>query len=228
MAANPARRQKRIAKEAQTCEKLTLEQNGIYVDPKTTKSGTWIVYMQGPVNTIWETGVFRLDMSFPDGYPFDPIKIAFNKPIFHPNVGANNSKGAICLDIIRKEKWSPSYATAAVLTSIRSLLSDPNPSSPMNGEAARLFTSKMAEYKTRVAKTIKDYGQELAKLKNDKLQLEHNERPDDETMAKLKERGEVKGSSGTKASPRGSAGRKRSNDALGTVSSPAMKKQRSK
>ena len=55
--------------------------------------------------------------------------------MYHPNVYAD---GGICLDILQKA-WSPIYDVAAVLTSVQSLLSDPNPDSPANAEAARLY-----------------------------------------------------------------------------------------
>jgi ubiquitin-conjugating enzyme E2 A len=38
----------------------------------------------------------------------------------------------------------------SLLTSIRSLLADPNPESPANQEAAKLFVSNRAEYEKKV------------------------------------------------------------------------------
>ena len=46
--------------------------------------------------------------------------------------------GGICLDILQNQ-WSPIYDVSAILTSIQSLLCDPNPNSPANSEAARLY-----------------------------------------------------------------------------------------
>lgn len=69
--------------------------------------------------------------------------------MFHPNV---YNDGRICLDsifyhnIVLMNQWSPVYDVWAVLTSIRSLLCDPNPQSPANSEAARLFQENKAEY----------------------------------------------------------------------------------
>ncbi len=57
--------------------------------------------------------------------------------------------GSICLDILQN-KWSPIYDVSAILTSIQSLLGDPNPNSPANAEAARLFVENKHEYEERV------------------------------------------------------------------------------
>lgn len=86
--------------------------------------------------------------------------------MFHPNVYAN---GELCLDILQN-RWSPTYDVAAVLTSIQSLLHDPNPNrwveyfceyvlsnksySPANSEAASLYSNNMKEYIRRVRQTV--------------------------------------------------------------------------
>ncbi|XP_029127723.1 ubiquitin-conjugating enzyme E2 2-like [Cajanus cajan] len=56
--------------------------------------------------------------------------------------------GSICLDILQNQ-WSPIYDVAAILTSIQSLLCDPNPNSPANSEAARMFSENKCEYNRR-------------------------------------------------------------------------------
>ena len=60
--------------------------------------------------------------------------VKFVTRIFHPNI---YNDGQICLDILQNQ-WSPIYDISAILTSIQSLLSDPNPASPANSEASRL------------------------------------------------------------------------------------------
>ena len=51
------------------------------------------------------------------------------------------------------DQWSPVYDVWAILTSVRSLLCDPNPASPANSEAARLFQDNKMEYERRVKKS---------------------------------------------------------------------------
>ncbi|OAJ43684.1 ubiquitin-conjugating enzyme E2 2 [Batrachochytrium dendrobatidis JEL423] len=52
--------------------------------------------------------------------------------------------------------WSPTYDVAAILTSIQSLLHDPNPNSPANAEAARLFSDSRKDYNKRVRETVEE------------------------------------------------------------------------
>ena len=73
--------------------------------------------------------------------------------MFHPNI---YNDGSICLDILQN-MWSPVYDISSILTSIQSLLCDPNPKSPANNEAAELFHKNHKEYVQRV-KEIVEYS----------------------------------------------------------------------
>lgn len=95
----------------------------------------WQATIIGPDDTPYAGGIFTLEVAFPADYPFKPPHVQFLTPIFHPNI---NDKGSICLDIL-KDKWSPSLTVGKVLVSICSLLNDPNPNDPLNGEAAELM-----------------------------------------------------------------------------------------
>lgn len=44
-------------------------------------------------------------------------------------------------NLVLQSQWSPIYDVWAILTSIRSLLADPNPSSPANAVAAAMFSN---------------------------------------------------------------------------------------
>ncbi|KAH9474189.1 Ubiquitin-conjugating enzyme E2 2, partial [Psilocybe cubensis] len=85
-------------------------------------------------------------------YPNKPPTVKFLSRMFHPNVYANSE---LCLDILQN-RWSPTYDVAAILTSIQSLLHDPNPNSPANAEAAQLYRENMKEYVRRVKVTVEE------------------------------------------------------------------------
>ncbi|KAI6220824.1 39S ribosomal protein L28, mitochondrial [Aphelenchoides fujianensis] len=53
-----------------------------------------------------------------------------------------------------ENRWSPTYDVAAVLTSIQSLLDEPNPNSPANSVAAQLYQENRREYEKRVAAIV--------------------------------------------------------------------------
>ena len=75
--------------------------------------------------------------------------------MFHPNVYAD---GGICLDILQN-RWSPTYDVSAILTSIQSLLDEPNPNSAANSVAAQLYQENRREYKKRVAAIVEQSWQ---------------------------------------------------------------------
>lgn len=59
-------------------------------------------------------------MACRETFPFDPPKVKFTTPIYHPNV---NNEGGICLSILFKScsfdnGWTPSLSISALLISI--------------------------------------------------------------------------------------------------------------
>lgn len=58
------------------------------------------------------------------------------------------------LFLVLQNKWSHMIDIVSLLTSIRSLLSDPNPDSPANQEAAKLFVNNRGEYERRVKEIV--------------------------------------------------------------------------
>ena len=63
--------------------------------------------------------------------------------------------GSICLDILQS-KWSPTYNITGILTSIQSLLDEPNPNSPANAEAAQLYRENRREYERKVRECVEE------------------------------------------------------------------------
>lgn len=91
--------------------------------PKGENFYEWVSTILGPPGSVYEGGVFFLDIHFSPEYPFKPPKVTFRTRIYHCNI---NSQGVICLDIL-KDNWSPALTISKVLLSICSLLTDCNP-----------------------------------------------------------------------------------------------------
>ncbi|XP_062101310.1 ubiquitin-conjugating enzyme E2 1-like [Humulus lupulus] len=106
----------------------------------------WSATIFGPDETPWEGGVFSLRLTFGNNYPEKPPRVRFTSEIFHPNVYHD---GTLCMDIIQ-DAWSPCHNVSTILTSVQSLLTDPNPASPANPEAAQLYQNDIQAYNKRV------------------------------------------------------------------------------
>ncbi|KAL0680050.1 hypothetical protein Bca4012_008031 [Brassica carinata] len=107
----------------------------------------WKGAIKGSIETVFEGTEYRLSLSFSNDYPFKPPKIKFQTTCFHPN---DDVYGNICLDILQN-KWSSAYDVRTILLSIQSLLGEPNISSPLNTQAAQLW-SNQEEYRKMVKK----------------------------------------------------------------------------
>ena len=102
----------------------------------------WTANIIGPKGSPFEGGIFKLEIKFPDRYPFRAPDIRFKTPIYHPNIAKS---GSICLDIL-KDQWSPALSISKVLLSICSLLTDPNPDDPLEPEVARIYKNERLKY----------------------------------------------------------------------------------
>ncbi|CAF0814590.1 unnamed protein product [Adineta steineri] len=114
----------------------------------------WTGYIDGPEQTPYANGRFYLTIDFPLEYPFKPPHIRFTTPIYHPNISA---KGEICLDILHS-KWSPALSTRALLISLCSLLTDPNPDHGLNREALKCYQIDEKQYQERVIEWTRKYA----------------------------------------------------------------------
>ena len=78
-------------------------------------------------------------LSLPTRYPFEPPKLRFITPIYHPNI---DSTGRICLDLLKMPpsgNWQPSINICVLLTSLRLLMSSPNPLDPLMVDIVHSF-----------------------------------------------------------------------------------------
>ncbi|CAA0383556.1 unnamed protein product [Arabidopsis thaliana] len=119
--------------------------------------------IEGPEDTVYANGIFNLKIQIPERYPFQPPIVSFATPIYHPNI---DNSGRICLDILNlppKGAWQPSLNISTVLTSIRLLLSEPNPDDGLMCEVSReyKYNRQTFDYKAR------EMTEKYAKVKAD-------------------------------------------------------------
>ncbi|GKT91088.1 SUMO-conjugating enzyme [Colletotrichum tofieldiae] len=106
----------------------------------------WECGIPGKEKTIWEGGLFKLTITFPEG--------KFVPPLFHPNVYPS---GTVCLSILNEEEaWKPAITVKQILLGIQNLLDDPNPESPAQAEAYSLFKKDKAEYEKRIKRVVRE------------------------------------------------------------------------
>ncbi|XP_034978810.1 ubiquitin-conjugating enzyme E2 T [Zootoca vivipara] len=148
---------------------ITCWQNGSRIDDLQAQ-------MLGSADTPYEKGIFNLEVVVPERYPFEPPKIRFLTPIYHPNI---DSAGRICLDVLRlppKGAWRPSLNIATLLTSIQILMNEPNPDDPLMADIsseykynkqtflrnARQWTEKYASQTTMTLETTDEENHQSA------------------------------------------------------------------
>jgi len=122
--------------------------------PKGDNMHEWLATIMGPQSSPYAGGIFFLDITFPQDYPFKPPKVIFKTRIYHCNI---NSQGVICLDLL-KDKWSPALTISKVLVSLIALLSDCNPEDPLVGSIAQQYINDKDQHDTTAREWTKRYA----------------------------------------------------------------------
>ena len=146
-----------------TIGRIKAELEGLTKDPPSNCSAGpvkddimhWEATLMGPNGSVYEGGVFKLNIIFPADYPFKPPKVHFETRIYHPNI---NAAGGICLDIL-KDNWSPALTISKVLLSICSLLDDPNPDDPLVPEIAEQYVKARPSYDMTARQWTQNFAQ---------------------------------------------------------------------
>ena len=145
----------------------------------------YITNFIGPKDSLYEGGKWKLHIELPDNYPYKSPSIGFVNKIYHPNI--DEKSGTICLDVIN-QTWSPSFELKNIFEEfLPQLLLYPNPSDPLNQEAADLYLRHKKNYEEKVKKYVVLYAGKKAGSSDIEINLE-NEKPKKIEFLKRKRR----------------------------------------
>lgn len=145
---------KRLKKEFEQISKDINPLYSVYADH--INKLRWFGVVLGAPDTIFEGGIFRFGIDFPENYPFNPPTVYFIDKLPHPNIYQD---GRVCISTLHfgvdatnyeqaSERWSPQHNVQSVLISIISMLSTPNFESPANVEISKMWKNEPDKYKS--------------------------------------------------------------------------------
>ena len=115
----------------------------------------WKVAITGPSGSLYEKGIYHLDVTFPPDYPYKPPSCVFNPILYHPSVSQED--GIACLPII-SDHWSPSVTMSNVFKEIQEMLANPDPSHA----AAPVIAQEYAEQRATFVNKLDEWIQKNA------------------------------------------------------------------
>lgn len=60
-------------------------EDSIFASPDENNIYHWEAVILGPESSVWEGGIFKLDLKFTEEYPTKPPQVKFISKLFHPN-----------------------------------------------------------------------------------------------------------------------------------------------
>ncbi|KAJ3242853.1 Ubiquitin-conjugating enzyme E2 8 [Chytriomyces hyalinus] len=137
----------------------------------------FFVLFHGPDDTPFKGGMWKVHVELPDQYPYKSPSIGFMNKIFHPNI--DELSGSVCLDVIN-QTWSPMFDMINIFeVFLPQLLRYPNPTDPLNGEAAAMLMRDPSAYEVKVKDHTSKYATKEA------VEAAGDDEDDDDDMSSI-------------------------------------------
>lgn len=130
------------------------------------ETSTYITEVIGPDDTPYAGHRFRVRISLTRNFPKSSPSVGFMSfKVWHPNVDFES--GTICLNLLN-ERWTPMLTLTHIIDILLpQLLTEPNPDSPLNIEAARQLKSSKTEFEKAAAAVLVKSPSKRAKTDSD-------------------------------------------------------------
>ncbi len=117
---------KRLQKDLKELKDSTLPLVGVSACPLDDNMYVWHGNIKAPKGTVYEGGVFHIELTFPQDYPVSPPTVTlFACQLDHPNVFGSK----LCLDMLEPNKggkwyegWNSAYTVESILIQLQSFL----------------------------------------------------------------------------------------------------------
>ncbi|KAL5264123.1 hypothetical protein ACHWQZ_G005264 [Mnemiopsis leidyi] len=131
---------------------------GISVSVPENNTSSFSCQIIGPPDTAYQDGVFEISLTLPERYPFEPPSVKFLTKIYHPNIDEN---GRVCLDLLHcppRGSWKPVLNIRTLLTSVRLLLSEPNPDDGLLADVSNQYKFNRAQFEEQAKQWTVEYA----------------------------------------------------------------------
>ncbi|XP_017788614.1 PREDICTED: ubiquitin-conjugating enzyme E2 T-like, partial [Habropoda laboriosa] len=147
-------RSSRLRREIEQLNKTPVD--GISCYSKSDDLENFLATIIGPKGSPYSGCIFQLSIDIPKQYPFEPPRITFQTPIYHPNI---DNKGRICMDLLNmppKGSWKPTIGLKNLLDAVQCLLGNPNPDDPLMADIAQEYKFNKLEFERKAKKFMEE------------------------------------------------------------------------
>lgn len=148
---------KRILRDYKDIQDHPYDNDSITVEPRSSSDYTgWQVTIIGQDSTVYENGIFFMNIDFPVDYPFKPPTVKFITKIYHPNI--DDKTGGICLALL-KDNWQPNVTIRQVINEIITLLYNPDIDNALRADVAQTYKNNIKQYEINAKEWTQKYAQ---------------------------------------------------------------------
>lgn len=109
-----------------------------------------------PYEPPYNKGAYKLDIVFPERYPFVPPILRVVTPVYHPNI---NERGQLCIPILESENWKPTSRMCTILNVVMATFQDPVVENAFDPSMATLYVKDRPKFEKIAMSWVIRYGE---------------------------------------------------------------------